>query len=208
VGVVRDVRDVALDQPPPAMVYYPFTQKPEAVFTLVVRTGHDPRLSLLAIRRQLAALDPELAVFLIRTMDELEASTLEQRRFITLLLVGFAATALGMAAIGLYGLISYSVVQRAREIGIRLALGAAPARILRLLLQEGGVLALTGGLLGLLGSFLTGRLLRGQLVGVGALDPLALCGTVALLLSVALIATLIPARRATRADPLQALREG
>jgi ABC-type antimicrobial peptide transport system permease subunit len=112
-----------------------------------------------------------------------------------------------MAAIGLYGLISYSVAQRTREIGIRLALGAGPVGVLRLLLREGGILALSGAGLGLLGSLVTGRLLRGQLVGVGELDPVVLGGTVLLLASVALIATLIPARRATRTDPLRALRE-
>lgn len=208
VGIVQDVRDVALDQPPNPLIYAPFSQRPETVFTLVARTSGDPRLALPAIRRQLATIDPGLAVFLVRTMGELEASTLQRRSFHLMLLGGFAAAALVMAAIGLYGLISYSVTQRTREIGIRVALGAGPGLVHRLLLREGGSLALAGVGLGLLGSIVTSRLLRSQLVGVEPLDPAAVGGTVVLLLLVTVIAILIPARRATRVDPLVALREG
>ena len=208
VGVVHDVRDIALDQPPPPLVYYPFGQRPEPIFTLLARTAGDPHQALPAIRRELAAIDPQLAAFLVRTMPELEASTLEQRRFHLTLLGGFATAALVMAAIGLYGLISYSVTQRTREIGIRVALGAGPGLVRALLLREGGALAITGGVLGLLGSLVTSRLLQSQLVGVEPLDPAAILGAVALLFIVMIAATLIPARRATRVDPMVALREG
>ena len=208
VGVVQDVREVALDQPAPPLVYYPFSQRPEPVFVLLARTAGDPYLSLPAIRRELAGIDPDLAAFLVRTMPELAASTLQQRRFHLTLLGGFAAAALLMAGIGLYGLISYSVTQRTREIGIRVALGAGPGLVRSLLLREGGSLALTGGVLGLLGSLVTSRLLQSQLVGVRPLDPVAILGAVALLLVVTVAATLIPARRATRVDPMVALRQG
>lgn len=208
VGVVQDVREVALDQPAPPMVYYPFSQRPETVFILLARTAGDPYLSLPAIRRELAAVDPDLAAFLVRTMPELEASTLQQRRFHLLLLGGFAVAALMMAGIGLYGLISYSVTQRTREIGIRVALGAGPGLVRALLLREGGSLAITGGILGLLGSLVTSRLLQSQLVGVEPLDPAAILGAVGLLFIVMIAATLIPARRATRVDPMVALRQG
>ena len=208
VGVVGDVRDVALDQAPPSMVYYPYSQRPEAIFTLVVRTAQDPRLSATAIRRELASLDPDLAVFITRTMDDLTAGTLQRRRFILMLLGGFAVAAVVMAAIGLYGLVGYMVVQRTREIGIRVALGAGPAAVQRLLYREGGGLALGGVALGLLGSLLATRLLQSQLVGISPLDPVAIAGTAVVLLLVCLLATAIPARRVTRLDPLAALRDG
>lgn len=208
VGVVQDVREVALDQPAPPLIYYPFSQRPEPVFVLLARTEGDPYLTLPAIRRELATIDPDLAAFLVRTMSELEMSTLELRRFHLVLLGSFAAAALVMAAIGLYGLISYSVTQRTREIGIRVALGAGPGLVRQLLLREGGTLVIMGLLVGMLGSLATGRVLRGQLVGVAPIDPVAIGGTVALLFLVTIVAILVPARRATRVDPLEALRQG
>ena len=208
VGVVRDVRDEGLDRSSTPLVYYPYAQGPEPIITLVLRSDGDPHELLPSIRRELAAIDPEQSVFLVRTMTELEASTLEQRRFHLLLLGGFAATALGLAAIGLYGVIAYSVTQRTREIGIRVALGAGPGVVQRLLFREGISLALTGVALGLVGALVTSRLLASQLVGVGPLDPASIGGAVGLLLGVTVVAIFIPARRATRVDPLVALRDG
>ncbi len=208
VGTVQDVREVALDQPAPPLIYYPFSQRPEPVFVLLARTTGDPYLTLPAIRRELAAIDPDLAAFLVRTMPELQASTLELRRFHLVLLGGFAAAALVMAAIGLYGLVSYSVTQRTREIGIRVALGAGPGLVRQLLLKEGGILVLIGLSLGLIGSLATTRVLKAQLVNVAPIDPLAIGGTVVVLLLVTVVAVLAPARRATRVDPLVALRQG
>ena len=208
VGVVRDTREEGLDRAPAPLVYYPYAQASEPILTLVVRSATDPHLVLPSIRRELAAIDPEQSVFLVRTMNELETSTLEERRFHLWLLGGFAATALALAAIGLYGVIAHSVAQRTREIGIRVTLGAAPGMVQRLVLREGLSLALNGIGLGLVAALATSRLLQSQLVGVGPLDPAAMGGAVALLLGVAVVATLIPARRATLVDPAVALREG
>jgi putative ABC transport system permease protein len=208
VGLVRDTQDEGLDRQATPLVYYPYAQGSEPIVTLVLRTAADPRETLPLIRRQLAAIDPQQPVFLVRTMTELEASTLERRRFDLWLLGGFAATALMLAAIGLYGVIAGAVTQRTREIGIRVALGAGPGVVQRLLLREGLSLALTGIGLGLVAALASSRLLQSQLVGVAPLDPAAIGGAVTLLLAVTVVATLIPARRATRVDPAVALRDG
>jgi ABC-type antimicrobial peptide transport system permease subunit len=143
---------------------------------------------------------------MVRTIAELQAGSLERRRFGLQLLGAFAATALGLAAIGLYGLLTYSVSQRTREIGVRLALGATGASVLAMLFKEGMRLTAMGAAAGLLASAGLARLLQSQLFGIRMLDPIALGGVGLLLLGVAAIAILIPARRAARVDPMAALR--
>ncbi len=206
VGIARDVRDAGVDRPVVAEVFYPFEQGPEPIFTLVARTAGDPHDLVPAIRRELAAIDPQQSVFLVRTLPELLTSSLDGRRFHLWLLAGFAGSALALAAIGLYGVVAYSVAQRTREIGIRVALGAKEGVVLGLLLREGLGLALAGVAIGLIGVLGVTRVLASQLYGVGPLDPPAIGGVVLILLAVAFIATLIPARRATRVDPMVALR--
>jgi putative ABC transport system permease protein len=205
VGVVGDTRGEALDTEATPEVSCPFRQCAEPIFTLAVRTKGDPYATLPAIQAALRTVDPDLGFFAIRTMDELMASTLAQRRFNLWLLGGFAATALVLAAIGLYGVISYSLAQRTREIGIRVALGANPGSVLRLLVGEGLSLAGVGVVLGLGASLVVTRVLASQLYGVGAFDPVTFGAVALLLVVVAALATYLPARRATGVDPAIAL---
>ncbi|MGH7533550.1 MAG: ABC transporter permease, partial [Gemmatimonadales bacterium] len=180
VGIVHDVHGLGLDRPAEAEVSYPYEQGADPILTFVVRTRSDPHADVPAIRRALAQVDPQLGFFAIRTMPELLASTLARRRFDLLLLAGFAATALLLAAVGLYGLIAYSVAQRTREIGIRMALGADAPLVQRLVIREGLELAVAGMATGLLLAAVLTRFLQSQLFGVGALDPIAYAAVVAL----------------------------
>ncbi len=206
-GVVGDTRGVALDSAAVPEVSYPYDQAPGPVITLAIRTRDAPRAHLTAIQRTLAAIDPEQSFYAVRTMPELMASSLAQRRFNLWLLGGFAVAALALAALGLYGLIAYSVRQRTREIGIRMALGADRRGVLSLVLREGMLLTLTGLGLGLLAAVPLSRLLASQLYHTARLDPVALGSVVAIFASVAGLASLLPARRAARVDPMTVLRE-
>jgi ABC-type antimicrobial peptide transport system permease subunit len=181
-------------------------QGPEPLLSLAIRTRGDPYAVLPAVRRSLAGVDPEIGFFAVRTMDELMAGTLARRRFNVQLLVGFAAAALLLSGIGLYGVIAYSASQRSREIGIRMALGAARGSVVWLFLREGLLLAGAGAAVGLVAALALSRVLASQLYGIGAADPIALVGMSAVLGGVAFFAALIPARRATRVNPVVALR--
>jgi putative ABC transport system permease protein len=206
VGVVRDHLERGLDQPAVPEVYYPFRQGPDPIFTIVARSAADPRALLPGIRRELGRVDPLESIFMVRTIAELQAGSLERRRFGLQLLGAFAATALGLAAIGLYGLLTFSVSQRTREIGVRLALGATGASVLAMLFKEGMRLTAMGAAAGLVASAGLARLLQSQLFGIRMLDPIAVGGVGLILLGVAAIAILLPARRAARVDPIEALR--
>ena len=186
---------------------YPYAQTPEPVVTLAVRTRDNPLPHLPAIRQALAAVDPDQAFYAERTVPELLASSIARRRVNLWLLSGFAAAALALAALGLYGLIAYSVRQRVREIGIRMALGAEPRGVLALVLREGMLLTLAGLGLGLLAAVPLSRLIASQLYDTGRLDPVALGSVVAIFAGVAALASLLPARRAARVDPATVLRE-
>jgi putative ABC transport system permease protein len=174
--------------------------------TILVRTRNDPLAIASAARTELQQLDPELPLAGVATMDQLLADSLSRSRFTMLLLGIFSAVALVLAAVGIYGLIAYSVTQRTQELGIRIALGAQRRDVLRLVLAQGTRLTLLGVALGVFAALVLSRLLATLLFNVSATDPLTFAGVAALLAVVALLACFIPARRATRVDPIVALR--
>jgi putative ABC transport system permease protein len=214
VGVAGDVRQDIGAAPTPT-VYIPSAQTPAAMTRLfsgwyptevVVRTAGDPEMMRAAVERSIRAADPEVPVGHVRTMDEILAGSLAAQRSLVLLLGAFAALALVLAAIGVYGVMSYLVTQRAHEIGVRLALGARARDVLALVLARGMALVLGGVGLGLVGAAVVNRLMASQLYGVARADPVALAAATLVLLLVALLACYMPARRATRIDPVAALR--
>ena len=206
VGVVGNVRDVELRQAPAAMMYVPFAQAPFWGTVVVVRTNLSVAAVADAIRRDAHAIDKDLPVTDIGAIPELVDATLAQPRFQTLLLGLFSGLALTLAAVGIYGVISYSVIQRTHEIGIRMSLGAQPDQVLRLVMGQGAKLALAGIVIGSAAALALTRLMRSLLFEVSPADPLTFAGIAALLVAVALAACYIPARRAMRVDPMTALR--
>jgi putative ABC transport system permease protein len=206
VGVLSDVSQYGLDRKVPMQIYLPEAQFPTTAMTLVVRSTTDPSNLVASIRRELAALDPDQAVSNVATMEQLLADSISLRRFSMLLLIIFASMALVLAAIGIYGVISYSVTQRTHEIGIRMALGAQASDVVKMVLGGGMRLVLGGIVLGLAASFALTRLMTSLLYGVSTVDPLTFVFVAALLSGVALLACYIPARRATKVDPMEALR--
>lgn len=206
VGVVADVHAESLDSAAKPEVSYPYTQGTDLLLSLAIRTAGEPHAMLPQIRRTLAGVDPDQAFYAERTMDDLLGASLATRRFNLQLFAGFAGLALLLAAIGLYGVIAFSVSQRTREIGIRAALGAKRGGIAMLVLREGTRLGAAGLALGLVGSLATTRLLKGLLFEVGDTDPATFVGVMVFLAAVVLIACYLPARRASRIDPVEALR--
>jgi len=206
IGVVGNVHEMGLDAVPEPAVYWPHPELVMSAMTVLVRTSSDPLALVSAARGELQKLDPELPMAAVATMDQLLADSLSRSRFTMLLLGIFAAVALLLAAVGIYGLIAYSVTQRTQELGIRIALGAQRRDVLRLVLAQGTRLTLLGLALGVLAALALSRLLATLLFGVTATDPLTFAGVAALLAFVALLACFLPARRATRVDPLVALR--
>src|SRR5262245_34859057 len=206
IGVVKSVRHMALSEEPRSEVYIPFAQYPLAFMTLVARTDGAQLGYVVAVRSQVHAVDKDQPISNVRTMEERLASAVSQRRFNLILLAIFAGLALSLAAIGIYGVMSYLVSQRAHEIGVRMALGAQTGDVLRLVIRQGMALTLTGVLIGLITAFGLTRLLRNLLFDLSATDPLTFLVTALLLALVALLACYIPARRATKVDPLVALR--
>jgi putative ABC transport system permease protein len=205
VGVVGDVRSTALTQESAAL-YYPLAWRLWPVMDVVVRTDRSPEAALPAIRQKVHDLDSELALANVRTMDEWLSNTAAQPRFNTVLLTVFAGIALVIASIGIYGVIAYSVSQRTGEIGVRMALGATPRVVLRLVIGEGMKLALLGIGTGLLGGLALGRAVSSLVFGVRVYDPLTFISVALVLASVALVACAVPASRASRVDPITALR--
>jgi putative ABC transport system permease protein len=207
-GVVADVKFSSLEAESPPTVYMPVFQIPrirrDAVF--IARTTADPASLAAAMRREIAAVDADLPVYDVRTMNQVIAESVAQRRFTMELLAIFAAAALGLAALGLYGVLSYAVTQRTREIGIRMALGGRRQDALRLVVGQGMKMAMIGALAGLIASLGLTRLMKGLLFGVSASDPLTFIAVTLLLTLVAFVACWIPAKRATKVDPMVALR--
>ncbi len=206
VGIVGDVKSDGLDRETPAQTYEPYMQEPFPFMTLVVRTAGDPVGLTEALRIEILKLDKEQPIFSINTLDRLVSGSTGQQRFSMQLVGIFAAVALAMAAIGLYGVMSYAVTQHTQEIGIRLALGAQQRHVLSLIVRQGLALTLTGLAIGLAAALGLTRLLSGLLFGVSSTDPATFVLISLVLLGVALSACYLPARRATRVDPMTALR--
>ncbi|HUJ39129.1 MAG TPA: ABC transporter permease [Candidatus Acidoferrales bacterium] len=206
VGVVGDVRDVAPATDPGPMVYVPFAQSPFPGADLVVRSSLDTSAVVAALRGEIGRMDPELAVSDVAELPDAVQDSLAPSRFRTLLLALFAAIALLLAATGIFGVISYSVSRRTQEIGIRVALGASPTAVLRMVLGETLGMTLAGLLLGIPCALAASRLVRHMLFGVSPQDPATLAGVALTIVAAALVAGYVPLRRAMRVDPLNALR--
>jgi len=205
-GVVGDVRGVSLNKTPSLTVYVPYWQRFQNQASLAVRTSLDPMAASSAIRAAIRQVDRELPVPAFRTMEEIVSESVAQRRFQMSLVLLFAAAALLLASLGIYGVVSYSVAQRTNEMGIRMALGAQPGSIRRMVLGQ-SLLPVCGGLVaGVVASMALGRLLGSLLFGVSAWDPATIASVLILLITVAASATLPPVRRATGVDPASALR--
>ena len=210
VGVATDVRQMGPDAPVKAEMYLPYSQVTVAPFyaarDLVIRTSSEPTQIVAAVRREIRAVDPNQPLSDIRTMADIIDGETAPRRIGTALSSAFAVLALALASIGLYGVLSYFVVQQTRQIGVRLALGAHPRDVLSLVLRKGLVLTLTGVAIGLAASLALTRLMQNLLFGVGAFDPLTFAAGTLVLIVVALAACAMPARRAAKVEPLVALR--
>ncbi len=203
VGVVADARDLAVGSPPEPEMYAPGYDN-EA--TLLVRSGADPRVVAPFVRQAVRALDRDLPVYDVEAMDRVLADSLVRPRLLAVLLGLFAGLALLLAAIGTYGVLAYSVAQRAREIGVRMALGARRGAVLQMIVGRGLLLVLAGEAAGLAAGLVLARLLKSLLFEVGAADPAAIAGTLLLLALAGLAATALPAARAARVDPMTTLR--
>jgi putative ABC transport system permease protein len=207
VGVYHNVHNGGIRGDGFPEVNVPFSQSPWPQAAIAVRTAGDPASMTKSIAAVVLSIDPDLPLDQVKTMDQIVDESLSGDRFGTVLFGSFAAVALLLAAIGIYGVMSFVVAQRTHEIGLRIALGASPAQVLRLVLREGILLALGGLLLGLGGAYFVGRLMKSLLYQVNAMDPTAVSAVTAVLLLSALLACYIPARRATQVDPMVALRD-
>ena len=207
VGIARTANYTNWAEPPQLCVYVPFEQHYSDAMTLYVRSKADPEQILPAVRRGIRAAWPQILVSSTRTGREIMDNGLFQAKTGVALLSVFGLLALGLASIGLYGILAYSVNVRQREIGLRMALGAAQSRVLRLILKQGMSLVLTGVLIGFVAALFVGRFLSRMLYGVSATDPISVAGAAVVLLAVGLLACYLPARWASRVDPLVALRE-
>jgi putative ABC transport system permease protein len=205
VGVVGDVHQVRLESDPAPEIYVSYLQAPGGNMNLVVRSEGAPERLVPALRAAVRAVEREQPVYNVLTMSQLVGRTVAPRRISMLLLNAFAALALALAAVGIYGVMAYGVAQRRREIGVRMALGARRGDVLRLVVGQGMALALAGVGVGLLAALGVTRALAGLLYGVSRTDPIVFAGLSTLLVVVALVACWLPARRASGIDPLTAL---
>jgi putative ABC transport system permease protein len=206
VGVVGDVKGDGLDAAVGPMLYWTYTQFGQNFNTMVVRSDNDPLRLAAAVKSRIRSVDKDQTVSRIQTMDQILSDSVARRRLYVVLLGVFACVALLLAATGIYGVVSYSVTQRTREIGIRVALGAERVDVLQLIIAQATKLAIAGELLGFLVALGLTRLMASLLFGISAADPLTFAGVGILLTAVALAACYIPARRAMRVDPMVALR--
>ena len=206
VGVVNDVSQYSLDKEPPMQIYLPHSQFPTLFDSIVVKTQGDPYSVLGAVRREILSVDKDQAVYNVITLEELHRDSIALRRFLMLLLVVFAGLTLILAAVGIYGVMSYAVNQRTQEIGIRMALGARPADVLTLVVKGGIGLALGGVGIGVVIAFGLTRLMEALLFGVTPTDTLTFAFGSLAIITVAALACYVPARRATKVDPLIAMR--
>jgi predicted permease len=206
IGVVGDVKEAGLDEAQAAEIYLPYAQRPVGGMDVVLRTTVPPLSLAAAVRGAVHDLDPDLPVARIETLSQIVAASIAQPRFYTLLLTAFAGTALLLAALGLFGVISVGVSQRTREIGVRMALGARSADVLGLVLREAAMLAVLGIAVGLATALALSRTLSTLLFDLSPRDPLAFVTAPLVLLVTAVLAALLPARRAAHVDPIEALR--
>ncbi|HEX3877173.1 MAG TPA: FtsX-like permease family protein, partial [Bryobacteraceae bacterium] len=209
VGVARNAEQSTWGQPVANEFYFPFAQNPQDIqryATFVVRTAGDAAALAPEIEKAVWSVDPDVPIAAVQTMDDVVGRAVWRPRFSASLLAGFAGLALALAAIGIYGVISYGVSLQAREIGIRMALGATSAAVLLRVLREGARLSALGSLIGIAGALLLTRYLESELYQVKAGDPAVIAASVAILGVIALVASWLPARRATRVDPAIALR--
>jgi putative ABC transport system permease protein len=206
VGVVRDVKSAGLQAETEPTYYLPATQAPLEDMMLLVRTTTEPAAIISSLRQTVWSIDPNQPVANVTTLEQIVSDSISKPRLNMTLMALFGALALILAAVGIYGLLSYTVTQRTREMGIRLALGAQVGDVLRLVLKQGMVLALVGQAIGLVGALALTRLIRALLFGVTPTDVTIFAAVVAVLTAIALLACYLPARRATKVDPLKALR--
>jgi putative ABC transport system permease protein len=210
VGVVGDIRQSTLAEEPPPVLYLPYLQAPRTFFlqvmAFVVRTQADPASMAEVLRREVSKVDPNLPVYHVATMDQVVWTSVAEPRFQTLLLGAFSALALLLAAIGIYGVMSYSVASSIREIGVRLALGARAQDVASMFVRRGLLLTSAGLLLGVAGALALTRLLSNMLYSVTPTDPVAFIAALCVLVAAALLASYAPARRAAAVDPAVALR--
>jgi predicted permease len=207
VGVAADVRHDGLAAEPRRTLYQPFAQEPVPFGFIVVRTSGETASTVQAVRQVVRTIDPTLAVYDVATMDERLERSVGGRRFSMLLILAFALVALTLAAVGLYGVLAYIVGERTREIGIRMALGAGLQDVLGMVLRQSGVMVALGVVLGLMAALAVGPLLAAGLFGVTPHDPFTLVSVPLVIAAIAAIATWVPARRAARVDPVEALRD-
>jgi predicted permease len=206
VGVAARVKQYTLDSDSRIAMYFPQTQVPVRAMNVVLRSGADPAALTSAVRAALATIDPDLPMYRVRAMNERVAESVARRRFAMLLLSLFAFMALGLAGIGVYSVLGYLVNQGARDLGIRLALGATPGRVRQLIVKTSLAVAMTGVGIGLIGALLLARFIEALLFGVAPFDPLTFAIIPLVLIVVALAASYLPARRAARIDPVVCLR--
>jgi putative ABC transport system permease protein len=206
VGVIREIKNYGVDQPVLPEIFVPFAQRPGGGGNVVVNSAMDAGAVLGAMRSAAQTLDPDLPIYNLRTLESFVAENTAPRRLSVLLLSLFAGLALLLAAIGIYGVMSYGVTQRRREIGIRIALGAEMRDVIHLVVRQGALLAVLGLGTGLIGALAATRLIARSLFGVRPNDPITFLVVASVLIVVAVIASYIPARRAAKIDPIVALR--
>ncbi|HMC28039.1 MAG TPA: FtsX-like permease family protein [Verrucomicrobiae bacterium] len=206
VGIVGDVRDLGLDTNADLEVYVAYEQSPLPFLNLVVRAKGEAKNLAAAVRDEIHALDKDLPLLSVRPMEAVLAASISDRQLDMILLSVFASVALLLAAVGIYGVISYSVSQQTRQIGIRMALGAQPADVLKLVLQSATWQTLVGAAVGLAGALALTQVIKSQLYEVGSADPATIGAVVLLVFTAALFASWLPAHRAARVDPMEALR--
>jgi putative ABC transport system permease protein len=209
VGVIGNFKNVGLALSPEPQIIGLYSQHPLVNYgfkDIVIRTAWDPHLLVPEITRQLHVLDPDMPFAEVQTIDEIVEQQTGGQRFTTVLLSLFAAAGLGLAAVGIYGVVSYLVSQRTQELAVRLAVGASPTNVLWLVLRQGLNMTLIGIVVGFVGAFAARQLTSGLLFGVSATDPVTFGGTAGFLLAVALVACAVPGSRAMRIHPVQALR--